>query len=497
MPENTSSPGGFGTFFKSLFVFLVIAQVGALGWLVYRDWDHGRIQADHQSKIKALEQSLDRVAAAIERQSSVLDRTIGKVVPVRMPASWSERLAELERVAADQSRWPQTDQAAHDYLDSTSNLISELPPWAESEYMGRLNLVRWSAMVFTTIYPGTGEVDLHARAEVLAALGESAPDGANTKLIEHVDREQARLVRETDDADWQLLRQRAAGYIAEPQSATSSSIQQDIALLLAYSNSGDTTRRDEVDQLIAGLRKIMLRREAEQQVQSLKSRMASLKHLKEKDPSLFEAGIGVLLGEVRSSRMNLALSGLELESLTQIDAQLLAELSQQQVAVLDDQETARAQSVRAYQQYALKSIERFNKRFQDREKIAEEALKRIREGRRDTDDYADHPSVQHAIKNAKYRVIKGRVYDSEEYELDGTKESLESHLTHRICRDSMVTCLLPIDLRLLEMPVQALFQQAWQSGWKCLDGRADQTNVAERTVDVKKTTLADVQGGRR
>jgi len=479
-------------------MLLLIAQVGALGWLVYRDWDHGRIQVDHQSKIEALEQSLDRAAAAIEQQSSVLDRTIGKVVPVRMPASWSERLAELERVAADQSRWPRTGQAAQDYLASMSDLISKLPSWAESEYMGRLNLVRWSAMVFTTIYPpGTGEVDLHARAEMLAALGESAPDGANKKLIEHVDKEQARLVRKADDADWQLLCKRAAGYIAEPKSATSSSIQQDIALLRGYSDVEDTTRCDQVDQLIAGLRKIMFRREAEQQVKSLQSRMASLKHLKEKDPSLFEAGIGVLLGEVRSSRMNLALSGLEVESLTQIDAQLLEELSQQQVAVLDDQQTARAQSVRAYQQYALKSIERFNKRFQDREKIAEEALKRIREGRRDTDDYADQPSVQHAIKNAKYQRIKGYIYDSEKYKLDDTEESLESYLTYRICRDSMVAHLLPIDLRLLEMPVQALFQQAWQSGWKCLDGRADQTNVAERTADVKKTTLADVQGGQR
>lgn len=552
-----------------LLISLVLsAQVGALGWLVYRDWDHGRIQAVHQAKIGALEQSLDRATVTIKQQSSVLDRTIGKVIPVMpdrvadleqsleravteieqqstaldktigevvsviparistlehsldqavstikkqrqnlqdisdlvfppMPAGCLDSLVELERVVANEDKWPKTGQAAQDYLGSISDLISELPSWAESEYMARLNVVRWSAMVFTTINPPENrEVDLHARAETLAALSESAPNGTGNKLIERVDREQARLVRAADAADWKSLRQRAEGYVAKPGSVTSGIIQQDIALLLAHLDSADPSRRNDAGQLLRDLQKIMFRLEAEQQVQSLRSRLESLMQLKDEDPALFEAGVGMLLEEVRSARMNLALSGLDVEALNQVDSQLKARLEQLQNTTRDGQEVAHARAVRAYQKYALESIERFSKRFQDRDKIAEEALRRIRTASRYADDYRDLPSVQHAIKNAKYRKIE-RPYlpDDEEYKLYGINESLESHLTHRVCRDAMVTHLLPIDLRLLEMPVQDLFQQAWQSGWKYLDGRADRTKVAERTIDVSKTTLSDVQGG--
>ncbi len=500
MSGHSSSTSALGKFVRSFFVLLLIAQVAALGWLIYSDQARGRIQAGHQSQIQAMEHALDRVVAAMEQQSSVLDRTIGKIVPVRMPAGWSERLAELERDAADSSRWPKTDHAAQRYLDATSDLIAELPPWAETEYMGRLNVIRWSAMVYTTINPpGDAQADLHGRAELLAALSDSAPVDAPAELVEYVDKEQSRLVREADEEDWHLLHQRAASYVAEPNAAPSSSLQQDFALLIAYSDSEDATRRDQAEALMASLRKTMLRREAEQQADSLRSRMDSLMQLKKSDAALYATGIGVLFNEARAARVTLALSGLEDAALDQIDAHLLAELEELQSVQLDDHEVARATAVRAYQQYALRSIDLFTKRYEKRKEIANDALTRIREGRRDTEDYADLPSVCDAIKGITYEFdVNWYGGKNEKFELDGSKVTPESHVNeHRICRDAMIAHLLPIDLSLLELPVNELYQKAWEEGWKHLDGREDQTYVAQRTADVKKATLADFHGGRR
>jgi hypothetical protein len=56
-------------------------------------------------------------------------------------------------------------------------------------------------------------------------------------------------------------------------------------------------------------------------------------------------------------------------------------------------------------------------------------------------------------------------------------------------REAMLSYLLPIDLMLLDLPVQERYQKAFQNGWKKLDGRQEQTEVAEQTAVIVKRSL--------
>ena len=56
-------------------------------------------------------------------------------------------------------------------------------------------------------------------------------------------------------------------------------------------------------------------------------------------------------------------------------------------------------------------------------------------------------------------------------------------------RQAMVNDLLPINFALLDLPVQERFQQAFQTGWKRLDGREDQTAVAKASALTIKKSL--------
>ena len=58
-------------------------------------------------------------------------------------------------------------------------------------------------------------------------------------------------------------------------------------------------------------------------------------------------------------------------------------------------------------------------------------------------------------------------------------------------QNAMISHLLPLDLALLELPVLKLYHQAFEIGWKTLDGRGEQTVVAKKSaLTVKKPLWA-------
>ena len=58
-------------------------------------------------------------------------------------------------------------------------------------------------------------------------------------------------------------------------------------------------------------------------------------------------------------------------------------------------------------------------------------------------------------------------------------------------RDAMVTYLLPINGSLLDLPVQNRYQKAFDFLWGKLEGRDEQTSVAEQTATVEKKKPSD------
>ena len=64
--------------------------------------------------------------------------------------------------------------------------------------------------------------------------------------------------------------------------------------------------------------------------------------------------------------------------------------------------------------------------------------------------------------------------------------------TYKEVQDAMIKHLLPINVVLLDLPVQERYHQAFQTGWKKLDGRENQTTVAVSSATTKKKSLRDI-----
>src|SRR5579862_1304436 len=81
---------------------------------------------------------------AIDQQTAVLDRAIGKVVPVKMPSDFENQFVLLEDIVKDERKWPKNHDESIELLNRLASLIKQLPMWAESEYGPRLVPLRWS-----------------------------------------------------------------------------------------------------------------------------------------------------------------------------------------------------------------------------------------------------------------------------------------------------------------------------------------------------------------
>lgn len=66
---------------------------------------------------------------------------------------------------------------------------------------------------------------------------------------------------------------------------------------------------------------------------------------------------------------------------------------------------------------------------------------------------------------------------------------------HQEIQKAIISHLLPIDLDLLELPVQKLYHQEFERGWGHLGGRKRQTIVAEKSILTPKKLLLTVLEG--
>jgi len=131
----------------------------------------------------------------------------------------------------------------------------------------------------------------------------------------------------------------------------------------------------------------------------------------------------------------------------------------------------------------------------------EEFLKRLTE--------EDFVAAQNAAKDAGFETKGGRadtnpgnyrvvLQIADASKANDVKEAVQKKILtgweeqdYKRVRDAMVNHLLAINLSMLEMPVQERYQRAFQLGWKQLDGRDDQTQVAEQTAVTVKKSLRD------
>ncbi len=188
----------------------------------------------------------------------------------------------------------------------------------------------------------------------------------------------------------------------------------------------------------------MIIRQAEQLMISLKNQWTIAQQYKTNNTGLYVQSANMIYQEVMTEQINLALEGINKPIYEVLATDLKQTLSNAAKREADRQSKA----LLAYQRWALKKINMFNDAF--------------------------------AKTKANWHIYKIGFNNSD----------------YKTVRDEMIKYLLPINIDLLDMPVQKIYQQAFKDGWQELDGEPEQTEVAEKSVLMIKKPMRDFLEGK-
>ena len=213
----------------------------------------------------------------------------------------------------------------------------------------------------------------------------------------------------------------------------------------------DNDHADVIDVDVSDLRKKLYEkiviRQANDRVSSLRAQWKNMKEMAkdQPQPAVYEVATRTLLQQLMSAQAALVLEGIETPVYNELQKELRAAVE----TIESQAEKRQAEAMRKYQRWALEGIKAFETAFEAIKKKADE------EGswwRRDNGGWIDY-----------YKEVQ----------------------------DAMIKHLLPINVALLDLPVQERYLQAFQTGWKKLDGRENQTSVAEASAITLKKPLRD------
>jgi len=386
----------------------------------------------------------------VEQQTAVLHRALGNVLPIKMPPNWESHLAELEAQVAATNRWPKDPTEAKHFLDQTSALVKVLPPWAEADYLARLNAVRWGAMALVSLNPPKETVQ---SAEQLNNLISAKPDSGSSELEHRLGEEAKRLVKQDEVENLTKTYHRVQKYLnAEPNASPSDA---DTNILSDYETLGHYERDAEIQTLRKTLHERIVIRQVEQQSAAMKGRWTAAKELSGRQSTLYEAAAAMLLNEVVSARLTLALEGIKQTAYDSLENELRTTVTEISLQAAKRDEERQSQSIRKYQRWALSELKAF-------ENVCVAIEKKHNKAGKDSWN--------------PWTKVMGIDWDNDDFLL--LCKAMESHL-------------LPINIALLDMPVQERYQREFQRGWKQLEGKEEQTIVAERTAEIVKKTLRE------
>jgi hypothetical protein len=193
---------------------------------------------------------------------------------------------------------------------------------------------------------------------------------------------------------------------------------------------------------------------------------------------------------------------------------LLAQCDQELLALASRQQEENAKKLRHYQAWALDQIRKFDSPqgwyYDVILPWVEGQLKKFRDAENDEEwqAFQEFPSIKElvqekvgvdlsAMKGAMLTAAKRKEIYNEAQRTVGCKNSIHTEIAYRATRDGMVKFLLPIQPHLLDPPVAQLYQQAFSKGWQKLEGREDQTFVAQQSALVPKKTAEEIASSRR
>ncbi len=401
----------------------------------------------YQQQLEALSARLGSLESAIQQQATILRQILDHVSPPQLSPEWQNRLKQLESQVGNVDQWPKDAGEAEQFFDQTSELVTGLPAWAEAQYLPRLSLVRWSAMAFTQLNHSTDtSQSLDQLADEMRDLADVKPQGGSEALVQ-------RLREKAVELAGRVTNRRVTEAIREAQQYLrgGSDLAPDIVnvyeFLGLYEKDHDLVG---VHVNIARLRKEvykeMMRRQAGEQAAVLRAQWQNVGKLAHHQPQ-YEVSVRMLLQQVVSAHAVLILEGIATTAYDELENEMRRAVETIESKAAERAEKRQAQAMRSYQRWALSNIKAFEAAFQAISHKAAEAASILR---RDDGGWRD---------------------------------------AYQEVRQAMIVHLLPINLALLDLPVQERYHQAFQTGWKKLDGRADQTAVAQASALTVKKSL--------
>ena len=459
-------------------LFLLSSLVGLVG-CDSRDEQPDEQELGQQQQLEAvsarlgmLETHLQQQQSALQEQLNVLQTILDNVSPASMPPEWEGRLKELEDQVSDVGRWPKDAGEAGRFLDHASELITGLPVRAEPQYLPRLSPVRWAAMAFAVLNdPPDVDPSLERfdqLADELRALAGAKPEGGAEALVSVLRKRAIELAGEA-------ARRRVTEAIEQAEQYLEGSLGAVKELTALYESLGfyatDPERSGadfDIPTLRKKLYKEMLRRQAVEQAAILRGRWETARKLEHDQPALYEASARTLLQQVVAVRVELVLEGILMPVEDGLEKDLRGVVATIETEATRRVEERQARAVRSYQRWALSKIRKFD-----------DALQRISTKADDASSWLD---------TAKSLVPDRLVSDSAE------RQKRREYLDARQFREvgqAMIDHLLPVNVALLDLPVHERYQQAFQTGWRKLDGHDDQTEVAKASAVAEKKSLRD------
>lgn len=93
--------------------------------------------------ILELDKEVKKVGVQVEQQSMLINRALGKVVPLVLPQDVEEEITSVEDRLNNSSKWPTDVTQIQQLNDRLAGLVNKLPPWAQEELLPRLVPRRW------------------------------------------------------------------------------------------------------------------------------------------------------------------------------------------------------------------------------------------------------------------------------------------------------------------------------------------------------------------
>ncbi len=414
----------------------------------------GQPESAYVQQIEALSARLNALESVIQQQIPVLQQIRENVTPAEISPQWENQLEQLESQLASSDKWPKDAGEAGQFFEQTSELVTGLPVWAEAKYLPRLSVVRWAAMSFNSLnHPRDDSQSLDQLEQLvdeMRDLADASPEEGSEDMVRRLRENAEDIADKTTRRRVKEAVEQAIQYVGDIPTVTS-----DIAGLYEFLElyEKDNDHADVIDVDVSALRKELYEkiviRQADDRASSLRAQWKNVKEMAkdQPQPAVYEVATRTLLQQVMSAQAALLLEGIETPVYNELEKELRAAVE----TIESQAEERQALAMRDYQRWALEEIKVFETAFEAIKKKADE------EGswwRRDNGGWIDY-----------YLEVQ----------------------------DAMIKHLLPINVALLDLPVQERYLQAFQTGWKKLDGRENQTSVAVASATTSKISLRDIR----